>query len=711
MRTPRSHTIYVTGDAVIDWVLLSGTSRRNDGKITIEYRGAPLLRTLIETSLQKSQASGGSNRVNCEGIDVDIKHRSIPDLEREPQEFAIRGITTSPRQATTWDVYQFDNSKESSIPTTKETDSLNTGTHSCIVIDDADLGFRDQPAAWPRSIKPGASAPRDIILKTSAPVTDSLLLEHLVSHHGSVLTLCCSIDDLRDIYSFIGQPLSWDRTGREIARAVRNNQQLMKAKRVIVRVGLCGAVVVDRRGSGVLLFDPLHQEGEWERLHPGGLDRDTSMCLTAALAVAYAASSSRSDCLDAVRRGIAAGRLAFEHWSSVSRGQILAPDFPTDNMAELIAHAPEKTLLRTVKIPSDREDWHLLSSIFTDGYLDEPKEQKLSRGYGVIASDIVQYGRDHACAGLPVEKMGRWVSLDRYEIESLRSVRNIIQEHIADRARTKPISIAVFGPPGAGKSFAVEEMANHLALGDKKIETLGFNVSQFRNQEDLTRSFQRVRDLTITSGMSLVFWDEFDASVSGEQLAWLSRFLAPMQDGEFSEGGLPRPIGPAIFVFAGGTNKTFEEFREAVEHRRDVKAPDFLSRLRGYVDILGPNKSHSEDEAYVLRRALLFRSMLERKGAGNFLEYSQSIGRSHLNIDSKVLEAFLRVTEYVHGARSMEAIIDMSSLSGKTSFDRSSLPAKEQLSLHVDAEEFLTLSGGLITKRRARWRRRTDSRT
>ncbi|MEP7258292.1 MAG: hypothetical protein ABI687_07890, partial [Flavitalea sp.] len=34
-----------------------------------------------------------------------------------------------------------------------------------------------------------------------------------------------------------------------------------------------------------------------------------------------------------------------------------------------------------------------------------------------------------------------------------------------------------------------------------------------------------------------------------------------MQDGAFAQNGIIRPIGPAIFIFAGGTHATMESFR------------------------------------------------------------------------------------------------------------------------------------------------------
>jgi hypothetical protein len=42
----------------------------------------------------------------------------------------------------------------------------------------------------------------------------------------------------------------------------------------------------------------------------------------------------------------------------------------------------------------------------------------------------------------------------------------------------------------------------------------------------------------------------------------------------------------------------------------------------------------------------------------------------------------------------MQAIVEMSTLSGKPRFERSSLPARRQLALHVDAGRFLELVRG-----------------
>jgi len=82
---------------------------------------------------------------------------------------------------------------------------------------------------------------------------------------------------------------------------------------------------------------------------------------------------------------------------------------------------------------------------------------------------------------------------------------------------------------------------------------------------------------------------------------------------------------------------------------------------------------------------MLLRSLLGRKAKQLF------DSNNHVRIDAGVLRALIKVPGYKHGARSIEAIIDMSMLSGRTRWEQAFLPAKEQLKLHVDDETFSRL--------------------
>ena len=246
-----------------------------------------------------------------------------------------------------------------------------------------------------------------------------------------------------------------------------------------------------------------------------------------------------------------------------------------------------------------------------------PSEERLYE----VAKEIVLRGPGSAIRNVPVERIGPWFSVDRTDIESIRSLRNIMTGYLRAEARARPLSIGVFGPPGSGKSFAVRQLTKTLL--PTGLADLEFNLSQFSGPDELPAAFHQIRDAVLRGELPVVFWDEFDVPLE-EPLGWLRYFLAPMQDGEFREGTIRHPLGRAIFVFAGGIHHTMQDFRDLVSPedappskemiRR--KAPDFLSRLSGYLDVLGPNPRDSAnplaDRAYMLRRALILRTLLER---------------------------------------------------------------------------------------------------
>lgn len=90
----------------------------------------------------------------------------------------------------------------------------------------------------------------------------------------------------------------------------------------------------------------------------------------------------------------------------------------------------------------------------------------------------------------------------------------------------------------------------------------------------------------------------------------------------------------------------------------------------------------------MIRRAIVLRGQLERF-AGHLVTGPKGVGE--IEIDPGASRAFLSIPCFKHGARSMETIIKMSLLSGRRTYERSSLPSEEQLNVHVDGREFMNL--------------------
>jgi hypothetical protein len=557
-----------------------------------------------------------------------------------------------------------------------------------VVLDDEGNGFREEKEYWPEAILEDGKKP-NVIYKMSLPLASGKLWDHLRSFHSERLVVVVNADDLRASGVNISHGLSWERTALDFVWQMASNPILLplaNCSNLVVCFGLEGAIHCMRkanRGESRLYFDPAMLEEGFKDRYPGEM-QGLSCAFVAALAARIANLDTKSEEIyeavgDGVCNGILASRRLFKHGFG---NKVQQPDYPgleffsaeekeTDSIAEVVVPNP------SVPEPADPTYWCILKEIRGTVLED-------------IAYDIVIKGENAAVKQVPMGCFGKLKTVDRAEIESFRSVRNLMQEYIHSSSSSRPLSIAVFGSPGSGKSFGVTEVASSVASG--LVVRIDFNVSQFKSTSDLISAFHRVRDLALEGKIPLIFFDEFDTPFEGK-FGWLKYFLAPMQDGMFREGETVHPIGKSIFVFAGGIYSTFAAFscdklksqEKELEDFRNAKGPDFISRLRGYVNILGPNPVDDSDTVFLIRRAMLLRSLLERKAKHLF------DSNNHARIDKGVLRALIKVPRYRHGARSIEAIIEMSMLSGHSCWEQAFLPAKEQLKLHVDEEMFSRL--------------------
>jgi hypothetical protein len=348
------------------------------------------------------------------------------------------------------------------------------------------------------------------------------------------------------------------------------------------------------------------------------------------------------------------------------------------------AFAADAARFARVEIPGADPSWQILGG---------DKDTLLEIATEIIlegAKDALARPRPTAAGGdgrFPVAVFGLLRTADRWEGESYRSIRNLIREYLGKPKPERPLSIAVFGPPGGGKSFGVKQIAQ--SLDKDRVVPDEYNLSQFTSPADLSRAFIRMRDKAVGGKVPLVFFDEFDAQIGDQKLAWLKYFLSVMQDGTHRFDGQDLRVGQAILVFAGGTSKTYREFAAGVqtdaerEQFKLAKGPDFVSRLRGYVDIIGPNPHgtnadvHS-DAGCLVRRALTLDHQLR-------LHHPALVGADKkLRIDRDVLRALLTVPVYTHGSRSVEAVVETSALAGADRFDKSALLPEEQLGMHLD---------------------------
>lgn len=708
--------VVVTGDVTIDWHiarwrrLKEGTPAWNPEEWTRacwQRGGAALLADLIEAVAEQLRRNGHG--------DLSIRKTGAPDDPVPPGDrrfhhsYALWSLFNDQGKSV-WRVEQYLGLDRSSANATSEAEEWqlvvnDTPEADLVVLDDANLGFRDHPDLWPQALTAEGRQPW-ILLKMAQPVAEGRLWDHLLEEFADRLVVVMPINDLRLTAVQISQGLSWERTAQDIAWELVHNplvNSLARCAWVVVSFGPAGAVALARRGEEgnlikepaipkcSLFFDPRVIEGMWEQDHPGGIIGYTT-CLTAGIARQLMLSQEQPGIHQGIQCGLAAMRRlhleGYEEGGAKTEQARLA--FPIERIAEEFAKDAATFAVADVQDPvrfltqpaveGEKAPESGFWTIIEDRYRDNLDQ---------VAKQIVRYGPDVALQDVPLGRFGYLLTVDRREIESFRSIRALVSEYLSQSRQKRPLCIAVFGPPGSGKSFGITQVANSLAPG--QIDVLEFNVSQFESPDELTNALHQVRDVNLSGKIPLVFWDEFDTPLAGKRLGWLRYFLAPMQDGSFREGQIIHPIGRSIFVFAGGTSHRMENFGQDLEPEdfRAAKVPDFISRLKGYVNILGPNRQKdTADPHCIIRRAIILRSIMQRNVPQLF---EKKDGKDVLDIDPGVLRAFLETREYKHGIRSMESIVAMSLLSGRTSFERSSLPAEAQLDLHVDGQEFLAL--------------------
>jgi len=540
--------------------------------------------------------------------------------------------------------------------------------------------------------------------------------------NGNNLIVVLDAEDLRTEGCDVSKGLSWERTAVDTANVFLRNE-LNPHERffketggniellcwVIVRFGLDGAIIFppgcdyytkkelnQYKRLPILVYDRTGIEGKYNATIAGTMMGYGSV-LTSLMAAELIKTSNHiktENIINGVKRGLACARITlkkgyvFREVTTTSDNRIsnkeLVPQFPICE----IANADKQDIYKNfcdVELPGKNSELHHMQggwSIITAKGLPKIEE---------TATDVLCSGIDSCDDGFPIAKFGKLTTLDKSEIEGYRNIERLVSEYTENTQKKEPLCLAVFGQPGSGKSFGVKQVIKSII---EDIEILTFNISEFTNPKQLARAFHQASDKTGGKRIPLVFFDEFDSKMENQECGWLKHFLAPMNDGEFNDGTDVHPIGRAIFVFAGGTFHSFSDVAEACLDKNmiNAKLPDFVSRLRGYLDILGANPAHKTDYTCMLRRATVLNVNLNLRAEslGTRAHWFIDIDR-HIRIDDGVSRAFLKAPLYKNSTRSMVAIMEMSSLGSSKGYTKSALPPAHLLDMQVDATAFRNL--------------------
>ncbi|POF30248.1 AAA family ATPase [Roseibium marinum] len=569
-----------------------------------------------------------------------------------------------------------------------------------IFLNDANGGVRDSKEVVTKIIEAKGVA-RFIIHKMHPPLrAGSRIRKALMDLSDLERLLIVSAMDLRLEGVRLRGHLSWDAVLEDLAEALKTSDNLLanlceEYGKLLIQFDVEAVALLTSNEEGIkitFVFDPTSAEGDLAEERPGSLYGQMN-----AFACALAAALSEEDWvlgIESLKTALAAARV-------YAAGAIRVPLNDTTHPLlwpgiGIHREAAASTKMRTADKPkTDAErrysEFEALRNIeLTPSAIANDPDFRLilrleSGDLYELCSSIVKMGEDKVKT-LPSARIGKFVTIDRTEMEGYRTIQRLIDRYLADESVTKPISIGVFGPPGAGKSFGIKQIVEK-----RNIPFREFNMSEAA-EEALPGYFHELRDIRLRGKVPLCFFDEFDSR--GRSI--VARFLAPMQDGEFRDGTRTHPVGRAILVFAGGTAWTAEHFQKAARYKtdgtvnkpnddqyqkaKDLKIPDFVSRLSTTLDVLGPNPvGQGDEEGHVLRRAVLLRNLIEKT-----LPQVATDGDGHADIDESVIRAFLSGGDFTFGARSIEQVLKMCAVPlSQARLGISDLPDESRLKLHL----------------------------
>jgi len=720
--TTRTKSIFVTGDIANDYFLIRGKRFYSDdqnpeGTHYIHHRGGAYLIFDLLKSISIARKSNPENE-QLEPL-ISYNENILKNLQDKNKGFVAvsqfeKVNEKDKKKEFIWRIDEFlgygDNGKNVTDLTKQEV-TINADT-DLFIIDDAGIDFSSatNKEIWNsllETVKNTTVTQPDslLIYKKSSDFEKNsffdMLMKASFEKHINLLTVI-SIHDIRKLDVKVSMGLSWEQSAIDLVTELKTNtllSDLLKSKYLVITFQSSGALFVVNNGDSnfeyTLVFDPENMEGEDEESNQGNIiGRMSFFTATLASKLDLERKDKHYKIENAIKAGLSAIRLFYK------KGYIKSVDggvsYPFDEVAKDLEETKDfEYSSASVPKPNDQLygqnlDW----SILIDNYSEKDiKEEVKIKALSALAKNIVLKGPG-ILKNIPSGKFGDLFTIDRSEIESLRNLKRLMETYVNCDAGKKPLSIGVFGPPGAGKSFAVEEIGKGI-MGDK-FHMIVFNLSQFNDTNDLIGALHQVRDCIIRKKTPIVFWDEFDS----QGYKWLQYLLAPMQDGVFQDGQINHPVGKCIFVFAGATSYSMDSFGKLnnEDAKKDFilkKGPDFMSRLNGYINIIGPNKRQNFNPAYTkeeekwvddptdliypVRRAIFIIGLLRLKKTD-----------FPFKMDRGLLNGLIKVDRYKHGSRSLANLLgDIRQNNPRNLLLRSWLPSKPTLDLYFkDTDNF-----------------------
>jgi len=426
--------IIVTGDVAIDWLEISTPPDVGDNKEIVNNwqtypevkrfarpGGALLLAKFVQT------ATGGEilspELRNVEKVATEKILHSFVKLDKFPYSTAKKDEKNIVYRVGSYQGNAASDKRKIAFLPVKNDDP----NADIVVLDDACNGFREAKSIWPVALEKGKKP--IVVIKVSRPLAKGPLWEVIQEHHTERLVVVVSADDLRQEGVKLSRRLSWERTAKDFVWQMASNPDLMTLNNcscLIVRFGMDGAILYRRRDGIVesrLFFDPKIGEDGFSTIYPG------NMLGSGCVFVAALTAKISQKGLEGIEEGVHLGLMSSRRLWQLGFGKNLAElDYPgsdifmpLDNnqysLADVVIPNP------TATEPADPDYWCILGDLIQSSLED-------------VAYNFVIYGKDNTLDKVPIGQFRNLRTFDRSEIESFRSIKNLIQEYISSSKKT-----------------------------------------------------------------------------------------------------------------------------------------------------------------------------------------------------------------------------------------------------------------------------------